>query len=53
MNTNQKLGIKVFYYYLSKKITAGIILLVVSFIFSFFKSSIVSKMIMIFPLDFS
>jgi len=42
MNTSQKLGIKVFYYYLSKKISAGIALLVVSFIISSFKDSMVS-----------
>ena len=44
MDTNQKLGIKVFYYYLSKKISMGVVLLVVSFIFSSLKITLISKL---------
>ena len=44
MDTKQKLGIKVFYYYLSKRISFGIILLVVSIIVAFSKISLISKL---------
>ncbi|HAE36956.1 MAG: Membrane-flanked domain-containing protein [Candidatus Nomurabacteria bacterium GW2011_GWF2_35_66] len=51
MNNPQKLGIKVFYYYLSRKISLGVILLVVSFIVSSSKDFIVSKMVMLLPVS--
>ncbi|MFZ1019383.1 MAG: PH domain-containing protein [Minisyncoccia bacterium] len=40
MDTSQKLGIKVFYYYLSKRVSIGAVLLIGSFFFSFFQNSI-------------
>lgn len=43
MENNQKLGIKVFYYYLSKKISLGIFVLVVSIIVASYKSALISK----------
>ncbi len=48
MNTEQKLGIKVFYYYLSKRLLIGVLLLIVSFIFLSFKGAIVSKIAFLF-----
>ena len=53
MNTNQKLGIKVFYYYLSKRVTIGIFLLVISFIISSMKGAVVTKMDLLIPLTVS
>ena len=53
MEQEQKLGKKVFYYYLSKKILLGIILLIVSIIFSSFRDSLVSKLAFIFSLNTS
>ncbi|MEI6353076.1 MAG: PH domain-containing protein, partial [Candidatus Nomurabacteria bacterium] len=50
MLTNQKLGIKVFYYYLSKRVVSGIFLLVVSFIVSSLKGTMVTKMALAIPL---
>jgi len=50
MNTNQKLGIRVFYYYLSKRILTGIILLIISFFISSLKSVMISKLVLVFPL---
>lgn len=44
MNSSQKLGIKVFYYYLSKRILGGVVLLIVSFFVSSSKDLIVSKL---------
>jgi len=44
MNPSQKLGIKVFYYYLSKKTLVGILLLIVSVFVSSSKDFIVSKL---------
>lgn len=49
METNQKLGIKVFYYYLSKKISVGLILIIFSFIIASLKKSIISKVVLVFP----
>jgi len=42
METNQKLGIKVFFYYLSKRIVIGIVVLVASIFISSSKASIIS-----------
>lgn len=53
MLTNQKLGIKVFYYYLSKRVVVGILLLVVSFFISSTKGALVTKMALIIPLTTS
>ena len=50
MLTNQKLGIKVFYYYLSKRVVSGVFLLVVSFIISSLRGSMVAKMALVIPL---
>jgi putative membrane protein len=50
MLTNQKLGIKVFYYYLSKKMILGVISLIISFMVSSVKGVVVTKMVFIFPL---
>ncbi len=51
MNNEQKLGIKVFYYYLSKRVIAGLLLFLVSLFVSSYKSLIVSKLITIFSLN--
>ena len=53
MLTNQKLGIKVFYYYLSKRVFSGIFLLVVSFIVSSMKGAVVTKMAFVISLTTS
>ncbi|MEI7688828.1 MAG: PH domain-containing protein [Candidatus Nomurabacteria bacterium] len=53
MLTNKKLGIKVFYYYLSKRVVSGIFLLVVSFIISSLKGVMVAKMALAIPLTTS
>ena len=53
MDTKQKLGIKVFYYYLSNKIVAGVIFLVISFIVSSSKVSLVSKLSLVLPKEMS
>jgi len=53
MGTSQKLGIKVFYYYLSKKISVGLLLLIASIVFSSLKSAIISKIIFLFPKSLS
>lgn len=51
MNSSQRLGIKVFYYYLSRRITIGIILLVVSFIVLSSKDAIASKFVLLFSVS--
>lgn len=48
---NQKLGIKVFYYYLSKRISIGLILLVISFIVASSKDWMASKIVLIFSIQ--
>ena len=45
MNSSQKLGIKVFYYYLSKKISIGLVVLVLSIIISSFKVAMILQLI--------
>ena len=50
MKKNQKLGIKVFYYYLSKRISIGIVFFAISFILSSLKTAMVSKLVFVFPL---
>ena len=49
MEQEQKLGIKVFYYYLYKKILLGIILLIISMIVLSLKSVLISKLALLFP----
>ncbi|MDR3519875.1 MAG: PH domain-containing protein [Candidatus Pacebacteria bacterium] len=49
MGTKQKLGIKVFYYYLSKSIPVGLLLLILSFIFYSLNNIIVSKISFLLP----
>lgn len=44
MNISQKLGIKVFYYFLSKRISIGIIVLVVAVIVAFSKENLTLKL---------
>ena len=51
MENKQRLGIKVFYYYLSQKVLAGFLLLLVSFFIYSSKSGLISKMIILFPLS--
>lgn len=51
MNTEQKLGIKVFYYYLSKRVIVGLLLLIVSFIFTSFKAVIIPKIAFLLPMS--
>lgn len=51
MNIPQKLGIKVFYYYLFQKVFVGILFLVVFFIIASLKSFLVSSLVFIFPLS--
>ncbi len=51
MEQEQKLGLKVFYYYLSKKILLAIVLLVVSIIVLSVKDTLVSKIAFIFSLN--
>jgi uncharacterized membrane protein YdbT with pleckstrin-like domain len=53
MNNNQKLGIKVFYYYLSKKVMIGFVFLIISFIISSLREAIILKLIYIISLDIS
>ncbi len=53
MGTQQKLGIKVFYYYLSKRIFVGLLLLVVSLVVVSLKEAMVSKIAFIFPMNVS
>jgi uncharacterized membrane protein YdbT with pleckstrin-like domain len=53
MDTKQKLGIKVFYYYLSRRISVGFLLLIVSFIFSISQNSIISTISSFIPSSFS
>jgi len=53
MNKNQKLGIKVFYYYLSRKTSIGIFALVVSIIVSSYKSILISKVDLLAPTEVS
>ena len=50
MNNKQRLGIKVFYYYLSKRISIGIIVLVGTIILASFKGVLVLKLANIVPL---
>jgi len=50
MNNKQKLGIKVFYYYLSKRISIGIIVLVAAIIILSFKDSLIFKLATFLPL---
>lgn len=49
--TDQKLGIKVFYYYLSRRVPFGLLLLIVSFICYFSKSFLASLLFFIFPVN--
>ena len=49
MHTPQKLGIKVFYYELSKKITTGLLLLIAAFVLLSFKSFLISKITLLLP----
>ena len=44
MQNNQKLGLKVFYYYLSKNILAGIILFIISMLIASLKVAAISKL---------
>lgn len=53
MNKNQKLGIKVFYYYLSRKTSVGILALVISIIAASNKSILISKLEILTPLEVS
>lgn len=53
MNNKQKLGIKVFYYYLSKRISVGIAILVVSIISTSFKEILILKLATLVPLQAS
>ena len=49
MEKETKLGLKVFYYYLSRRILFGIILLIISFIFLFIKESVLVKILFFLP----
>jgi uncharacterized membrane protein YdbT with pleckstrin-like domain len=49
MDTEQKLGIKVFYYYLSRRVLIAIFLFLISFIIFSFNDAIVSKIVFLFP----
>ncbi len=49
MDTKQKLGIRVFYYYLYQRIIAGVILLIVSSVFNSMKEAIASKLSFVIP----
>ena len=51
MDIEQKLGIKVFYYYLSKKVVAGLVLFIVFLILSSLKNIMVSKIVFILPVN--
>ena len=51
MDAKQRLGIKVFYYYLSQKILVGFLLLLVSFFIYSSKDGLISKMMILFPLS--
>ena len=50
MEIEQKLGIRVFFYYLSRKITTGVLLLIVSIVLSSFKSTLISLIVFLLPL---
>ena len=49
MDTPQKLGIRVFYYYLWKRLSVGVLLFIASVILVFLKSAIVSKIVFVMP----
>jgi uncharacterized membrane protein YdbT with pleckstrin-like domain len=49
MEQKQRLGIRVFYYYLSKKILVGLVLFVVSLICLSLKDSVLIKVLFMFP----
>jgi putative membrane protein len=51
MNIEQKLGIKVFYYYLSRRVLVAILLFLVSFVIFSFNEVIVSKIVFLFPVS--
>lgn len=53
MNNPQKLGIKVFYYYLSRKTSVGILALVISIIIYSYKNVLISKVELLAPLEVS
>ncbi len=45
MGTEQKLGIRVFYYYLWRNVSIGIVLLIISFVVTFLKNAIISVIV--------
>ena len=49
MDIEQKLGVKVFYYYLSKRISVGLIVLIISIVFYSSESTLISKIIAVVP----
>ncbi len=51
MENEQKLGIRVFYYYLSKRVGMGILLFLVASIFALFKNALALKIISIFGIS--
>lgn len=53
MNNRQKLGSKVFYYYISRKISLGIFVLVASIIIASFKTEIFNMVSKLAPVDIS